>query len=258
MICYKCWVDNSEGGGRGSTLYYIYNIYAIWKNLLNWAPESILNFLIALRLSVSFPNLSVWFLFFTSYLIRTRLCICNYLSSTPSHHEGALHSIRGYRPYQYQWAPPIATHTHTRARASMHGFSFPRQKKKQQLIYLQLCEGVRGVCVWGGLGVGLAESGTCVCVCACCLSWVETGVSLSETECSGFPQRTILLSVSRSSAAAACSSAPSPAEQRGAAGKSYTHSCTGPRFCFAALKNRPELRFHVCSNPTVFKAVMMG
>lgn len=67
--------------------------------------------------------------------------------------------------------PPLPPHTHARMHTNTHTLPllaiFPRQKKKRQLIYLQLCE--RG---WrsgeeSAARLSLADSGICVYVCVC-------------------------------------------------------------------------------------------
>lgn len=158
--------------------------------------------------NLSFPHLSVWFpvsYIIPSLLIITLLCICSSLFHFPPTTSG---------PYtvgmsKQEWhkggvffhsditveTPNAATHTHTHTSLAI----FPKTKEKEAAnIFAALQGGVVVVVVGVGKNLLLGwawQTLVCMCVCACCLSWVETGVSLSETECSGFPQRTFLLSL---------------------------------------------------------------
>lgn len=165
-------------------------------------------------------------------------CCFHRLSSPPLGHTMGTHKLQwhngGVLPLFLQTARThtlTQTHTHTRTNTPTLLAIFSRQKKKRQLIYLQLI-----VCVWGGWGgvggqsgaeaeiccwAGLGQTLMYVCrfVCVCCLWWVETGVSLSETERSGFPQwmiPAIAASQHYSSISELCQH--TPAEQQHSAG----------------------------------------
>lgn len=154
--------------------------------------------------------------------------------------------------------PSTITTTHTQKHTPSLLY-FPRQKKKRQLIYLQLFR--RGWRGWGGIfcqaGLGRQRC-TYVCAHAVYREWRQ-GYHSARQNALGSPsgRSRYHCSTTAHSSTVQLSNAPLQ-NNKVQQGRATNPDSTGRQSCFSALKNRPKLHFYSCSILALFEVIMVG